>query len=56
VSETSKTCATGATREDESSNPSRLSRKSRVNNEIRFTDVENAAGGQVDLVYLVCLV
>src|SRR6267143_7048750 len=37
VSETSKTCATGATCEDEISNPSRFSRKSRANNEIRFT-------------------
>ena len=40
VRETSKTCATGATREDETSDPSRFSRKSlesRVNNEIRFT-------------------
>jgi hypothetical protein len=37
VSETSKTCATGATNEDESSNPSRFSRKSRAKNGIRFT-------------------
>jgi hypothetical protein len=46
VSETSKTCATGATREDDTSDPSRFSRKpreSRANNEIRFTVIERAA-------------
>ena len=37
------TCATGATREAETSDPSRFSRESRANNEMRFTDVENAA-------------
>jgi hypothetical protein len=40
VSETSKTCATGVTREDEISDPScfsRKSRESRTNNKIRFT-------------------
>jgi hypothetical protein len=45
VSETSKTCAIGATRKDETSDPSRFSRKSRescANNEIRFTGVESA--------------
>ena len=33
-----ETGATGGTREDETSNPSRFSRKSRANNEIRFTN------------------
>ena len=47
-SETGKTCATGATREDETSDPSRFSHKShepRANNEIRFT--RNALSGGV---------
>ncbi len=34
----------GATRKDDTSDPSHFSRKSRANNKIRFTDVENAAG------------
>jgi len=38
----SKTCATGATHEDETSDPSCYSRESRTNNEIRFTDVNYA--------------
>jgi hypothetical protein len=43
VSETSKTCAT---REDDTSDPPRFSRKpreSRANNEIHFTGIESAA-------------
>ncbi len=35
--ETSKTCATGATREDDTSDPSRFSRTSRAGNQIHFT-------------------
>ena len=42
-------CATGATHEDETSDQSRFSRKSResrTNNEIRFTEAENEADGR----------
>jgi hypothetical protein len=44
VSETSKTCATSATREDETfdqSRFSRTSRESRSNNEVRFTETSD---------------
>jgi hypothetical protein len=39
MNETSKMCVTGATREDEVSDPSRFSRKPRANNEVASRDV-----------------
>jgi TonB family protein len=55
MSETSKTCATGATREDGTSDLSRISRRSREsrgNNEIRFT--RNALLAGICCVALFC--
>jgi hypothetical protein len=50
LSETSETCGTGATSEDETFNPSRFSRESRATNEIRFTDLRRLlmADGQAN--------
>ena len=45
MSETSKTRATGSTREDETSDLSRFSRNSRANSEVSFTGIKNAAWG-----------